>query len=221
MVLRPSGGAAVPERASKVVTIQYSATRLPATRQLGVFPLLAVTAALTLGTAFLVFEAGSHSGRAFAATLAAFAGLVLVMLLFAAAGMAERTAKIAGPGAGWLLAVLLLLFYLLYGTGSGTLSLPRIGAVALFLFLPLSLLAAAGPSGSGSWQDTLALTLVWTAVKFGPTHWVWPYPGGRLAYLLTVVLAVDLALAGFLLLRRVQGVGYQIGWGSGWGLYVL
>jgi membrane protease YdiL (CAAX protease family) len=58
-------------------------------------------------------------------------------------------------------------------------------------------------------------------VKFGPSHWLWPYPGGRLAYIFTVLTAVNLAIAGFLLLRRIKNVGYNIGWGSGWALYIL
>ena len=41
---------------------------------------------------------------------------------------------------------------------------------------------------------------------------MWPYPGGRLAYIFTVIFAVNIAIAGFLLLRRVKNVGYSIGW---------
>src|SRR6266850_2141280 len=59
------------------------------------------------------------------------------------------------------------------------------------------------------------------AAKFGPTHWMWPYPGGRLAFVFTVLTAASVALACFLLVRRAKGVGYSIGWGKNWGLYVL
>jgi membrane protease YdiL (CAAX protease family) len=36
-----------------------------------------------------------------------------------------------------------------------------------------------------------------------------------------VIVAVNLAIACFLLLRRVKNVGYNIGWGGSWGLYVV
>jgi membrane protease YdiL (CAAX protease family) len=35
------------------------------------------------------------------------------------------------------------------------------------------------------------------------------------------MLAVNIAIAGFFLLRRTKGVGYNIGWGSNWTLYIL
>jgi len=58
-------------------------------------------------------------------------------------------------------------------------------------------------------------------VKFGPSHWIWPYPDARLAYIFTVIVAVNLAVAGFMLLRKIKNVGYNIGWGNGWVLYIL
>jgi membrane protease YdiL (CAAX protease family) len=194
---------------------------LPATRQLGVLPLLVVAVLLTLVLAFLAPGQAARSERAFAATLLAFAGFLAVMLLFAAAGMPLWLAQRAGPATAWLVGIFLLFLYFLYGLGSGTLTLPRLAALAAFLFLPLSVLAAAGDRAPASWHDFLALAMVWGAVKFGPSHWLWPYPGGRLAYLFTVVVAVDLALAGFLLLRRTKDVGYQIGWAKGWTLHVV
>ena len=65
----------------------------------------------------------------------------------------------------------------------------------------------------GAWQDYLTLVAIWVAVKFSPSHWLWPYPGGRLAYVFTVLLAVNVALATFLLVRRLAGVGYTIALG--------
>jgi membrane protease YdiL (CAAX protease family) len=40
-------------------------------------------------------------------------------------------------------------------------------------------------------------------------------------YILTILVAVNLAITGFLILRRVKGVGYDIGWGSGWTFSIL
>ena len=159
-------------------------------------------------------------GRAFGAELLAFAVLFAGTVLFAARGVLERFASF-GPGAGWLCAALLLIAYVLYTVGTGYASGLRLLAIGAFLFLPLLLLAGAGGAPPGSWQDFAVILLIWTAVKFGPTHWLWPYPGGRLAYILSVLLAVNAAIAGFLLLRRTQGAGYSIGWGPGWTFAVL
>ncbi len=162
----------------------------------------------------------SYGGRAFVASFAAFGILFAGMLLFAARGVLERVAA-AGPGAGWLYSVALLLVYVLYATGTGTLSFLRLGEVAVFLFVPLALLASARGAGAGAWQDLLVVAGVWAAVKFGPSRTIWPYPGGRFSYILTVMLAVNLAIAGFLLLRRVKDTGYTFGWGSDWAFSIL
>jgi membrane protease YdiL (CAAX protease family) len=104
----------------------------------------------------------------------------------------------------------------------------RVAAVAGLIFIPLALAASAERRPPGSWQDFLILAGVWLAVKPLPnpwgwslSHWLWPYPGGRLAYVLTVLLCVNVALACFVLLRRVNGVGYSIGWGRHWSFFIL
>ena len=140
------------------------------------------------------------------------------MLLFAARDIPERVSAIAGPASGWLLGVIGFCIFLVYALGTGTASFARLTAVAAFIFLPLSLLSTAA---FGAWQDFFTLAAIWVTVKFGPSHWIWPYPGGRLAYIFTVTLAVNVAIAGFLLLRRAKGIGYNIGWGANWTRYIL
>lgn len=186
-------------------------------------PVLGLWGVLCVGMAVFasVSRLGSESGaRAFVAAFATFALLFGGMLVFAGRGVVERVAA-AGPGAGWLLGVGLFLIYLLYAIGTGTLAFLRLGEVALFLFLPLAILASAGGAAAGAWQDFLVIAGVWVAVRFGPSHAIWPYPEGRFAYILTVLLAVNVAIAGFLVLRQMKGVGYTIGWGRGWTVFVL
>jgi len=163
----------------------------------------------------------SHAERSFISTLIVFALFLSIMLLFAARGITDRFSALAGPGGPWLLSLLLFFLFLVYALGTGTLSLWRIAAAAAMLSLPMLLLSSATAAAPGSWQDFATITAIWAAVKFGPSHWLWPYPGGRLAYIFTVLTAVNLAIAGFLLLRRIKDVGYNIGWGSGWALYIL
>ena len=162
-----------------------------------------------------------YGGRDFAATLTAFAFFFLVMLLFAARGVADGLGSRFGPGGGIALGAAAFLAYLIYSLGTNTFGIARVGAVAFFVFAPLALAASAERKPAGAWQDFVLLAGVWVAVKFGPSNWVWPYPSGRLAYVFTVLLALNVALAAFVLVRRVDGIGYSIGWGRCWGFFVL
>ena len=59
------------------------------------------------------------------------------------------------------------------------------------------------------------------AVKFSPSHWLWPYPGGRLAYVFTVLLCVERGAGGrFCWCGVLAESGTAIGWGRRWGFYV-
>jgi CAAX protease family protein len=194
---------------------------LPATRQIGAVPLFALALVLTLVlAAFASAQGYSHADRAFVTTLIVFACFLSLMLLFAASGVTERFSATAGPGSAWLLTLLLFLLYLVYLLGTGTASLLRIVAMAGFLFAPMLLLAWAQGAASATWQDFATIAVIWTAVKFGPRNWIWPYPSERLAYIFTVIVAVNLSIAGFLLLRQVKKVGYNISWCTSWTLYI-
>lgn len=169
-----------------------------------------------------------YGGREFAATLTAFAFLFLVVLLFAARGVEDRVAARFGAGAGYLLGAAIFLVYLIYALGTNTFTAGRAATAAGLVFLPLALAASAERKPAGTWQDFANIAGIWVAVKpfpnrwgFSMSHWLWPYPGGRLAYVMTVLLCVNVALAAFVLLRRVNGIGYSIGWGRRWGIIIL
>jgi uncharacterized protein len=193
---------------------------LPATRQLGVLPMLGLWAGLCLTGALYAAWQG-YGGRDFAATLTAFAFFFLVMLLFAARGVADGLRARFGPGGGIALGAAAFLAYLIYGLGTNTFTLARAGVAGCFVFVPMALGTSTERKPGGTWQDFLTLAGIWAAVKFGPSRWLWPYPSGRLAYVFTVLLALNVALAVFVLLRRVEGIGYSIGWGRHWGFFVL
>jgi membrane protease YdiL (CAAX protease family) len=198
--------------------------RLSTSRQLGFFPMLGLWAVLVV--IFILFAlVTSHNAviatRSFVATILAFAFLLAVMLLFAARGFPDRLTTFAGPGSAWFLGVILFSIFLVYALGTGAASLTRLAAVAAFIFLPLLLLSTAQSAATGCWQDLFILVAIWATVKFGPSHWLWPFPGGRLGYTFTVLLAAGIAIAGFLLLRRAKDVGYNIAWGPNWAVYIL
>jgi membrane protease YdiL (CAAX protease family) len=187
-------------------------------KQVSVWIVLCIWSAICVSAALVASWQG-YGGRPFAVTLAVFSFLLAVMLFFAARGVAERMADF-GPVGGLLLCTCAYLAYLGYLLGTGSISFARLAAMVGLIFLSLGLAIWAGEATAGAWQDFAALFAVWTFVKFGPSHWLWPYPGGKLAYIFTVLAALGAALCTFVMVRRLPGIGYSIGWGKKWWLYI-
>lgn len=189
-------------------------------KQLSIAAMLVLWAAVSTGAIFFaVFQ--SYGGRAFIVTASAFASLLLIVLLFAARGAADRLTRQFGPSAGFLLAALLFIIYTFYLVGTGSFSVIRGAEMAGFIFLPVGIAVASGNSATGSWGDYLTVAGMWVFIKFGPSHFLWPFPSARLAYVLTVLVAIGTGLAAFVLVRRFNGIGYSIGWGKPWTFYIL
>jgi CAAX protease family protein len=187
-------------------------------RQIGPWSALGIWAGLcAIGTLYGSWQ--GYSGRAFAATLTTLAFLLLVTLLLAARGVVDQLHAKLGPASGVLLGALIFLFDMVYLAGTGSFEFGRAAAIAGLIFIPQALAISAAGAAAGTWQDFLTLAGVWVFVKFSSSHWLWPFPGGRLAYIMTVLVAVNAALASFLLVRRAKGIGYVLGWGNHWGLY--
>src|ERR1700723_2838510 len=93
-----------------------------------------------------------YGGHDFAATLTAFAFFFLVMLLFAARGVADGIAARFGPGGGIVLGAAAFLAYLIYGLGTNTFTFARAGVAACLVFLPMALTASAERKPAGAWQ---------------------------------------------------------------------
>ena len=159
-------------------------------RQLGIWAALGIWAGLCLGGALYATWQG-YGGRAFGAMLTVFAFFLLVMLAFAARGVAEKWAVKFGPGGGFFLGACVFVFYLVYLLGAGTFAVARAGAMAGLIFVPLGLAVSAGGAAPGAWQDYVTLAGIWVFVKFGSSHWLWPFPNARLAYVMTVLVAVN------------------------------
>src|SRR5258708_13778049 len=176
--------------------------------------MLGLWAALCFGGALYASWLG-YGGREFAATLTAFAYFLGVMLLLAARGVADSLSSRWGAGGGgYLLGAAVFLGYLIYALGTNTFAIARVGAVAGLVFVPLALATSARQRSIGAWQDYATLVGVWVVVKPLPnpwgislSHWLWPYPGGKLAYVLTVLLSLNVALAAYVLVRRFNTPG--------------
>jgi membrane protease YdiL (CAAX protease family) len=195
-------------------------TDLSATRHLNWPSALGVWAAICFAAALSVPRQGI-GGRELPVTLSVFALYLGIALLLAARGITERLLVSYGSAAGFFLGLALLIAYLIYALGTNSISLGHASIASAFVFLPLGLVASAAPTAPGAWQDYVSLGASWVAVKFYLSEWLWPYPDGRLSHILTILLAMDVALACFLLVRKVDGTGYSIGWGNRWTFLIL
>ncbi|HKW62395.1 MAG TPA: type II CAAX endopeptidase family protein [Candidatus Acidoferrum sp.] len=199
---------------------------MTATRQLGLFSMLGLWAVLTLiGVLYAVWL--GFGGPAFAATLTTFAFLFLITLLFAARGVESALAAHFGASAGILLCAALFLLYLIYALGTNSFSFGRATTAAVLVFAPLALAASAERKPPGCWQDFAIIVGIWLAVKplpslwgFTMSHWLFPFPE-QLSYVMTVLLCLNVALAVFVLVRRLNGIGYSIGWNRQWIFFIL
>jgi membrane protease YdiL (CAAX protease family) len=180
------------------------------------------TAALIIWTLIVAAAAiegarrGFH-GRAFVIALGAAAVLFAFELFLAAPRVLESAQRALGRR-GMLLAPLVPLFtvlvYSLAVTGDWKLLL--IGAA--YTTLPALLLASSAGKAPGTWEDYAALVVIWLPVVLPlPTrllYRVFPYPP-PLTHTLAILLALSTAVAAFVLLRRLDGIGYAVGWGRG------
>jgi membrane protease YdiL (CAAX protease family) len=111
-------------------------------------------------------------------------------------------------------AAVLLVPYVIYAAGTGTLSIERTAKLALLVLGPAILLApCTRPATRLTLPDALTILALWLPLDFRVFRDVWAWPAGGAAYLMNVVLAVDLALLLFVAFRRLDHVGhrFQIG----------
>jgi hypothetical protein len=88
---------------------------------------------------------------------------------------------------------------------------------AAYAVLPTLLLAASASRSGATCVDYAAAAIVWLPVEFRWMYRLFPFPP-QLTHTLTILLALGTGVAAFVLLRRLEGVGYAIEWvrGSVW-----
>jgi uncharacterized protein len=154
-------------------------------------------------------------GRRFALALGIAAALFAFELFLAAPSVLERLRGwLGGHGRG--LAVLMPLFaVVIYGMGvTSDWKTTLLGAA--YAIAPALLIAACSGKTPGAWGDYVAAALLWLPITFQWMYRVFPYPP-PLMHTLTIVMGLSTGVAAFLLLRRLEGVGYAVEWGRGFG----
>lgn len=176
-----------------------------------------VCTAIALWVAAVVFAAvygilHGFTGRAFAVTLCVLALFLAIQLSLAAGNLGERFARRVGSHRGVLLAFVPFLAYLIYLSGTNNFSWMRAGIALAYTLAPVLIAISAGVSKPGAWPDYLAMIAIFLPLKMGFLSRLWPYPGPRFGYILTMLLALSVALATFLFVRQFDAVGYNIVW---------
>jgi uncharacterized protein len=156
----------------------------------------------------------------FAVAFIAFATLFAIQVGFAAKGVVDHLA----PRLNSLRASLLLvpcLVYLAYALGTGVFSWGPAGLAIIYALIPGALLHTAGGLPKGQWQDYAAVLCIWLPPELKLLQPAFPFPGFGLSHPLWAAYAISVGLIAFLLVRRLDGIGYSVAWGPGFGAAVL
>ena len=154
-----------------------------------------------------------YAGRAFVTMIAVLAFFLAIQILLAAGNLGERWARRVGSHRGVLIAVAPFLAFLIYLLGTNSFAWWRAAIAAAYTLGPVLLVISAVSAKPGTLQDYLAMIAIFLPLKLRWLNGLWPYPSARIGYVATVLLAINVALATFLFVRQLDGIGYNIVWG--------
>jgi membrane protease YdiL (CAAX protease family) len=171
--------------------------------------LLALVASVLAGLAI-------DYGRLDQALATALFSLFLLFVPYFSLGIGSKSRAVAvRDHAGRLVLVVGALIgpYLLYAWGTESFDTWALVRLGLFIAAPTILVFIAGLRGDakpepGPW-DVAAVLAIWLPFDFRLVDDIWTWPEGRGAYGFQAVLAVDLALALFVLVRCIPNIGYR------------
>jgi membrane protease YdiL (CAAX protease family) len=158
------------------------------------------------------------AGRRFLIALGVAAALFAFELFLAAPPVLARVQKILRTHGGTIAPLVPLFAVLVYAFGV-TGDWKTMLAGAAYAVVPALLVAGSTGKASGTWEDYAAAILFWLPVEFRWLYRLFPYPP-ELTHTLTVLMALSTGVAAFVLLRRLDGIGYAIAWRRGFGWHV-
>ena len=188
----------------------------PRSWQLNLSAAVAIWAIIVAVAAFLGIWRGFTS-RQFVLALIVAAVLFAFEFFLAAPRVLELVQKFLSSRGGIvapLIPLFAVLVYAFYVTGDWRTML----AGAAYAVLPAILVAGATGKPPGAWEDYAAVVLIWLPVEFRWMYHIFPYPP-PLTHTLTILMALGTAVAAFVLLRRLEGIGYAVEWRKGFGLH--
>ena len=159
-----------------------------------------------------IIERG-HSGTPLVFSLLATTLLFLPYTLFGLTNLPQRLRPRLSRHAAALplAAAALLVPYLIYGLGTGTLSLTNLAIIAAFVMVPTAIVLATRKAAPAA-GAIIAVLAIWLPFDFRWVQGLWTWPEGLGAYGLSTVLAVDVALLLFVAYLGTENVGYRLRW---------
>jgi membrane protease YdiL (CAAX protease family) len=119
------------------------------------------------------------------------------------------------------LPLLPFLMYLVYALGAGVFAWRLAGIALAYALAPAAFLFVAADRRKGCWQDYAAVLCIWLPPELHILQSAFPFPSRGLSHPLWAAYAISAGLIAFLLVRRLDGVGYRVAWGRGWAFAVL
>jgi membrane protease YdiL (CAAX protease family) len=179
------------------------------------FPMaVAVWASVVLLAAILGILHG-FGGSRFAMALGVAAVLFAFELFLAAPRVLAAVQSLLRERGGIVAPFVPLFAVLIYSFGvTGNWRLMIAGAA--YTVLPALLVASSTGKAPGTWEDYAAVALLWLPIEFRWMYRLFPYPP-PLTHTLSVLAALSTSVAAFVLLRRLEGIGYAIEWRPGFG----
>jgi membrane protease YdiL (CAAX protease family) len=180
---------------------------------------MALWALLALAIALIGVRLG-YGGERFALAALVIALLLAGQIFNASRGFTDKLKKLLGPTSLLFLPLLLGLLYLFYLLGARDFTWVRLGAGLAWIELPALLALSARGRRAGAWQDYAVLVILWAPIEFAWGRNLFPYPA-EAAHTLEILLALNAGIVAFLYLRELDGIGYTIAWGKGFGAVVI
>ncbi len=138
---------------------------------------------------------------------AALGALFLLLVPYFFFGLRQPTRPSTPAGLLW--APALLVPYGVYAAGTGAFDSAALLRLVLYVGLP-ALFVHLGRERKGPGVfDLLAVLVIWLPFDLRLLENIWVWPEGQGAYGLQTVVAVDLAVLLFVLVRGVEGIGYR------------
>jgi membrane protease YdiL (CAAX protease family) len=119
-----------------------------------------------------------------------------------------------GARLGILAPLVPLGLFLIYSVAMNSRPLLTVAGAA-YVVAPALILAGSAGKPSGAWEDYLALLVLWLPVEFRWNYRLFTYPP-PLTHTLTILLALSTGVAAFILLRRLDRIGYALDWRRGY-----
>jgi uncharacterized protein len=145
------------------------------------------------------------------------AGLFALELFLAVPRLQGSLRSSFGARLGVLAPLVPLGLFLIYSVALGNRTWITVAGAA-YVIAPALILASSAGEPAATWEDYLAVLALWLPVELQLNYHLFPYPP-PMTHTLTILLAISTGVAAFVLLRRLDDVGYAIDWRASYFAY--